>query len=67
MVRNKELKAERKNGGSYRIPGSEIKCLAKKLARQEIELDKQFGNISKPAQEKNILYYTVTQAQKNWV
>jgi len=64
MIRNKELKAERKNGGTYCIPASEIKRLNKKLEQQEAELDKEFSNTAKTTQRKKVKYYTATQASE---
>ncbi len=59
MIRNKEIKATRKNGGPYRIPKSEVQRLEKKLEEDERKLNDEFG-----IEGKDIRYYTVSEVAK---
>ena len=58
------VKAQKTKAGNYRIPKSEISRLAKELLQEEAQLDMQVADTATEIQNKNIKYYTVTQASE---
>lgn len=66
MIKQKEIKFEKAKNGGYLIYTSEIKRLAKKLEKEEEDLDRELAEQGVNDTPKNVeeKYYTVTQVSE---